>query len=152
MPWFVASTTSIDEGTHLPTPLHLLATIPSYKLDPVFLEKQACDISSQLRSLPNVERLIFRYGFYDEPKVFQYISVLSDWPKLRRIEATSDVLKYLMTLKDLHSRFSAVNTLTVKWCWGSILRNDLAFWSTPLQDLTLVVRFVQRVDRRQLTS
>ena len=153
MPWFVASITSTDEGTHLPTPLHLLATVPSYNLDRVFLEKQARDISSQLRSLPNVERLTFRHGLYHEPEILQYISVLSDWPKLRRIEATSDVLKYLATLKHLHSRLPAVNTLTMERSWMStILQNDLAFWSTPLRDLTLVVRFVQRVDGRQLTS
>ena len=152
MPWFVASTTSIDEGTHLPTLLHLLATVPGYDLDPGFLEKQA-RISSQLRSLTNVERLIFHHGLYNEPEVLQYISVLSDWPKLRRIETTSDVLKYLATLKHLHSRLPAVNTLTMERSWMStILQNDLAFWSTPLRDLTLAVRFVQRVGMRQLTS
>jgi len=146
MPLFVAS---MDGRSHLPTLLHPLAAVPNYIRDQSVLEKLARETSSQLRSLPNVERLIFRHGLYQEPEIHQYLRVLSDWPKLRRIDSTSDVVKCLATLKHLHSQLPAVNTLTIKWTWRStIFQNDLVFWSKPLRDLTLIVRFVQYMYRR----
>jgi hypothetical protein len=56
-------------------------------------------------------------------------------------------MKTLVTLKYLHSRLLAVNTLSLTWSWGSpILQNDLVLWSKSLQHLTLRVRFDQRVE------
>lgn len=145
MPLFVAS---IYGRSHLPTLFHLPATVPNYIRDQSVLEKRARHISSQLRSLPNMERLIFRHGLYEEPEILQFVSVLSDWPKLRRIDATSDVVKCLATLKHPHSQLPAVNTPTIEWTWRSkILQNDLVFWSKTLRDLTLIVCFVQTYGR-----
>jgi hypothetical protein len=108
------------------------------------LEKQACEIASQLRSLPNVERLVFRNGSYEEPEVVQFLGVLLDWPKLRCIDTFSEGIKSLAALKHLHSRLPAVNTLSVGWTRRSeILPNDLVFWAEPLRDLTLIVCFAQ---------
>jgi len=113
----------------------------------IILETRPREVASQLRSLPNVERLIFCRGSYQEPELVEYLGVLSDWPKLRRIDAFSDVIKSLATLKHLHSRLPAVNTLSMCWTWGTeILQNDLVFWSETLRDLTLLVRFAPHVD------
>ena len=137
------------ERGHSLTLLHLPTAVSTYIRDTNVLEKQACETYSQLRSLPNVERLIFHNGIYREAEMVQYLGVLSDWPKLRRIDTFSDVIKLLATLKHLHSRLPAVNTLSVGWTWRSqISQHDLVFWSKPLRDLTLIVRFVQHVDWR----
>jgi len=113
----------------------------------IVLETRPREVASQLRSLPNVERLIFRHGSFREPELVEYLGVLSDWPKLRRIDAFLEVIKSLVTLKHLHSRLPAVNTLSMSWTWSSeILQNDLVFWSETLRDLTLLVRFAHHVD------
>jgi hypothetical protein len=144
MPSFVAST---DGMRHSPT--HLSIAVSSFINDQIVREQRASYISSQLRSLPNVERVVFLRGLYREAEITQYLGVLSDWPKLRRIDSSSDVMKSLASLKHLHSRLPDVNTLSMGWTWRSqILQNDLVFWSKPLRDLTLTVRFVQYVDRK----
>jgi hypothetical protein len=132
------------------TLLHLPATLWSYNRDRVVVfENRATEIASQLRSLPNVEWLIFRNGSHKELELVHYLGVLSDWPKLRRIDTYSDVMKSLANLKHLHPRLPAVNTLSMGWTWMSeILQNDLVFWSESLRDLTLIVRFTQHVNRR----
>jgi len=146
MPSFVAST---DGRGHSPTLFHLPTAVSAYIRDQSVLEKRAREITSQLRSLPNVERLIFHNGVYRQAEIVQYLGVLSDWPKLRRIDTPSDVMKTLASLKHLHSRLPAVKTLSMAWTWRSqILQNDLVFWSEPLRDLTLTVRFVPHVDWR----
>jgi len=115
----------------------------------IILETRPREVASQLRSLPNVERLIICHGSYRGPELVEYLEVLSDWPKLRRIDAFSEVIKSLATLKHLHSRLPAVNTLSMRWTWGSkFLQNDLVFWSETLRDLTLLVRFSHHVDWR----
>jgi len=140
--------TSTDERSHS-LALHLLATVYSYIRDHSVLETRAHDISSQLRSLPNVERLIFAHGSYREAETLHYLGVLSDWPKLRRIDSSSDVIKSLATHKHLQPRLPAINALSVGWVWRSpILPNDLVFWSGSLRDLTLIVRFVQHMGWR----
>jgi len=132
--------------------LHL-PEVSSYPRDrlhlQIILETRPREVASQLRSLPNVERLIFCHGSYREPELVEYLGVLSDWPKLRRIDAFSEVIKSLVTLKHLHSRLPAVDTLSMRWTWGSeILQNDLVFWSETLRDLTLLVRFSHHVNWR----
>lgn len=146
MPPFVAST---KERGRLLTLFHLPTAVDAYTRDQNVLEKRAREITSQLRSLPNVERLTFHNGIYKEAEIVQYLGVLSDWPKLRRIDAFSDIMKSLASLKYLHSRLPAINTLSMEWTWRTqISQNDLVFWSGSLRDLTLTVRFVQHVDWR----
>lgn len=143
MPSLVVST---DGRRHSLTLLHLPTAVTTYIRDQNVLEKRAREIYPQLRSLPNVERLIFHNGIYREAEMIQYLGVLSDWPKLRRIDTFSDVIKLLATLKHLHKRLPAVNTLSMEWTWRSqISQHDLVFWSDTLRDLTLIVRFVQAV-------
>ena len=141
---FVAST----KGTgRLLTLFHLPTAVNAYTRDQNVLQKRACEITSQLRSLPNVERLTFHNGVYREAEIVHYLGVLSDWPKLRRIDTFSDVMKSLASLKHLHSQLPAIDTLSMGWTWRSqILQNDLVFWSESLRDLNLTVRFVQHVD------
>jgi len=151
-PWcnIQTSVASTNGGRCSLTLLHL-PTVGPYPRDrlhlQIILETRPREITPQLRSLPNVERLIFCHGSYQESVLAEYLGVLSDWPKLRRIDAFSDVIKSLATLKHLHSRLPAVNTLSMRWTWTSeILQNDLVFWSETLRDLTLLVRFPQHVD------
>jgi len=147
IPKFVASTNGRRCSLtllHLPAVSSLIRYRLHLRID---LETRPCEVASQLRSLPNVERLIFRHESYRAPDLAEYLGVLSDWPKLRRIAALSDVIKSLATLKHLHSRLPAVTTLSMSWAWGSkFLQNDLVFWSETLRDLTLFVRFTQHVD------
>jgi len=146
MPSFVAS---IDGRRHSPTLFHVPTAVSTYTRDPIVLEKRANDIISQLRLLPNIERLIFHRGSYTEAEIVQYLGVLPDWPRLRQIDSYLVIMKSLATLKHLHSRLPAVNTLSMGWTWSSqILQNDLVFWSEHLRDLTLIVRLAQHVDWR----
>ena len=138
MPSFVAFA---DGRRHSLTLLRPPATIFG---DKSLFEEQARNISSQLRSLLNVERLIFLHGSYTESEVVQYLGVLPDWRNLQQIDCSTQVIKVLATLKDLHSRLPAVKTLSMRWTWRSqLLRNDLVFWSRTLRNLTLSVRFIQ---------
>jgi len=146
MPSFVVS---IDGRRHLPTLFHVPTASSIYTRDPIVLEKRADDITSQLRLLPNIERLIFYRGPYTEAEIVQYLGVLPDWPRLRQIDSDLAIIKSLVTLKHLHSRLPAVDTLSMGWTWNPhILQNDLVFWSEHLRDLTLIVRLVQHVDWR----
>jgi len=121
-----------------------------FKDGPVRAFAPAHNISSPF---PNVERLtLFHKTYltsYQKTELVLSLHVLPHWPNLRQIHSTTYVIRILATLKHLHVRLPAVNTLSLSWSENSqLLQNDLVFWSETVRQLTLDVRFMHLVHCR----
>lgn len=139
--------TSTDGRRHSPTLLHLPAIYTYYAShDNDILEQGARNLSFQLRALPNVEQLGL---FCSRIEIAQFLEVLSDWPKLRQIDTSFFFMKCFATCEHLDLRLQAINTLCMDWDWRPEFgQGGLYYWSETLRDLTLIVGFVQRVNRQ----